>query len=72
MNHPRPVRCPICHAADARDEAHAQGCPARRDPLSKPELLRLALAIEDAWAHKAQARPAARHESAPKELRRSA
>jgi hypothetical protein len=47
--HPRIFRSAICGAPDAHDASHQRGCP-QVAPLTKAELLRLALAIEDAWA----------------------
>jgi hypothetical protein len=51
-----PVRCFSCGAPDDRDPAHAAGCP-KVEPLSKDELLAVALSVEAGWAGK-QARAA--------------
>ena len=63
-----PIPCGICGGRDARDAAHAAGCPAL-EPATKAQLLRLAVMLEKNWARMAQARPAARQAA---EWRRSA
>lgn len=53
VNHWRvPHRCESCGAPDARDAAHAAGCPAD-EPLARHELVARARAVETAWAAKA-------------------
>lgn len=43
------VPCEICTAPDARAADHARGCPTMK-PLSKEELLAIALNCERGWA----------------------
>jgi hypothetical protein len=43
-----PIPCAFCGAPDARAKSHARGCP-KLPPVSKEELLRIALACEAGW-----------------------
>jgi hypothetical protein len=43
------VPCEVCNAPDARAADHARGCPTM-EPLSRAELLAIALNCERGWA----------------------
>jgi hypothetical protein len=55
-----PQRCQACGSPDSRDAAHARGCPALPEvPLARR--MRIALACEDGWRRKAEAKARGAH-----------